>query len=178
MAKLIRVVIDTDSYAGNFERDLCAYVTGQYGECEVGKDLADNFSKDIEHIEWWEKNIVQRSDPPPACSCERPVKIYKNKEGVYHSLAIYVKKHPSEKVLSELIERVKYFCANKKMIEAENHNIKIKDERALLALTLCGMNTNPIDLSTIDNNESKIIPSGIRIFEGAKNEILISENIF
>ncbi len=30
-------VIDTDTYAGNFEREMCAYVTGQIGECEVSR---------------------------------------------------------------------------------------------------------------------------------------------
>jgi hypothetical protein len=29
-------IVDTDSYAGNFERCMCAYMTGQIGECEVG----------------------------------------------------------------------------------------------------------------------------------------------
>ncbi len=33
-------VIDTDTYAGSFEREICAYVTGQIGECEVGKEEA------------------------------------------------------------------------------------------------------------------------------------------
>src|SRR3989344_3951968 len=33
-------VIDTEEYAGNFEREMCAYVTGQVGECEVGEEVA------------------------------------------------------------------------------------------------------------------------------------------
>ena len=35
-------VIDTDSYSGNFEREMCAYCTGQIGDCEVGIEHADN----------------------------------------------------------------------------------------------------------------------------------------
>lgn len=34
------LVFDTDTYAGNFERECCAWVTGQWGECDVGKELA------------------------------------------------------------------------------------------------------------------------------------------
>jgi hypothetical protein len=30
--------VDTDSYAGNFERELCAYMTGIVGECGVGEE--------------------------------------------------------------------------------------------------------------------------------------------
>lgn len=35
--------IDTDTYAGNIERDLCAYCTGEVGECGVGEDYAKMF---------------------------------------------------------------------------------------------------------------------------------------
>jgi hypothetical protein len=36
-------VIDTEQYAGNFERPLCAWCTGQVGECGVGQREADDF---------------------------------------------------------------------------------------------------------------------------------------
>jgi hypothetical protein len=32
-------IIDTNKYAGNFEREMCAYLTGVIGECGVGNDL-------------------------------------------------------------------------------------------------------------------------------------------
>lgn len=35
------IVIKTDSYAGNFEREMCAYVTGHTGDCEVGEEFVD-----------------------------------------------------------------------------------------------------------------------------------------
>lgn len=41
-------VIDTDSYAGNFERELCAWMTGQIGDCEVGDKQMEQFQKDLE----------------------------------------------------------------------------------------------------------------------------------
>ena len=67
-------VIDTDSYAGNFERDLCAHITGQTGECGVGEEYADEFIK--EHSDWAEKFaniVVSRSDGE---GCKRPVEIW------------------------------------------------------------------------------------------------------
>ena len=36
-------VIDTEQYAGNFERELCAWCTGQIGMCEVGSEEAADF---------------------------------------------------------------------------------------------------------------------------------------
>lgn len=34
---LLLFVVDTDTYAGNFEREMCAFMTGRIGECGVGK---------------------------------------------------------------------------------------------------------------------------------------------
>lgn len=51
------VIIDTTAYAGNFERELCAYFTGQIEECYVGSEFLK--SKDsIKNLEWWEDNIA------------------------------------------------------------------------------------------------------------------------
>jgi len=36
-------VIDTETYAGNFERETCAYATGQVGHCGVGEEEAAQF---------------------------------------------------------------------------------------------------------------------------------------
>jgi len=36
-------IIDTDSYSGNFERQMCAYATGSVGECGVGDEEAEMF---------------------------------------------------------------------------------------------------------------------------------------
>jgi hypothetical protein len=68
-------VVDTDSYAGNFERELCAFMTGQYGECEVGIEtaeealsamppkLAEEFEMEVQHV-------------PDDHGCSRPATIY------------------------------------------------------------------------------------------------------
>lgn len=35
------IVVKTDNYGGNFEREMCAYTTGHTGECEVGYELVE-----------------------------------------------------------------------------------------------------------------------------------------
>lgn len=35
------LVVDTESYAGNFERELVAHLTGQVGDCGVGREARD-----------------------------------------------------------------------------------------------------------------------------------------
>ena len=57
-------VIDTNSYAGNFERELCAYITGVIGDCEVGK-------RKIEYDEI--EGVAQVADE---YACYRPCAIY------------------------------------------------------------------------------------------------------
>ena len=67
-------VIDTDKYAGNFEREICAYITGQIGECEVGKENAKLARQEI-------PDVVARLDElidsvPDENGCHRPVSIF------------------------------------------------------------------------------------------------------
>lgn len=74
-------VIDTSSYAGNFERDLCAYVTGVIGECEVGKEFSDLYSQETrEEYSQFEDIIDMRPDDH---GCHRPTSIYPTKGWLY-----------------------------------------------------------------------------------------------
>ena len=36
-------VIDTNQYSGNFERELCAFVSGHVGDCGVGSEAAEQY---------------------------------------------------------------------------------------------------------------------------------------
>jgi hypothetical protein len=38
-------IIDTNSYSGNFEREMCAFLTGQVGECGVGDEHVEEFQE-------------------------------------------------------------------------------------------------------------------------------------
>lgn len=67
------LVIDTENYSGNFEREMCAYITGQVGECGVGEELAELAKEDIKHLAWWEEHIVNEKDDN---GCERPASIW------------------------------------------------------------------------------------------------------
>jgi len=68
------LVIDTELYAGNFERPMCAYATGQVGECGVGEeeaqDFEDAFPKEAEEI----AEII--CSLPDEHGCHRPASIY------------------------------------------------------------------------------------------------------
>jgi hypothetical protein len=60
-------VIDTDSYAGNFEREMTAYITGKSGECGVGQELTDKFP------DYFDEDLVISA--PDERGCRRPCEI-------------------------------------------------------------------------------------------------------
>ncbi len=66
-------VIDTTEYAGNFEREMCAYITGCVGDCEVGIDIAEKVRDEIKQSNFFEEidDLVCRL--PDDNGCYRPV---------------------------------------------------------------------------------------------------------
>lgn len=68
-------VIDTDTYAGNFERPLAAHITGQIGECQVGEEQAEQAKQELapEDLAWFENHTAQETDEH---GCARPVSIW------------------------------------------------------------------------------------------------------
>lgn len=67
------LIIDTTLYSGNFERPLCAWLTGQVGECGVGGDVAEKARAALRHAQWWEDHVVQTDNEGKGCP--RPVAI-------------------------------------------------------------------------------------------------------
>lgn len=70
-------VIDTDSYAGAFEREMCAFITGIFGECNVGEEMAKAAIEELtsEELAWMESNVYAEPDDS---GCFRPVSTFPN----------------------------------------------------------------------------------------------------
>jgi hypothetical protein len=68
-------VVDTDIYSGNFEREMCAYMTGMVGQCEVGEELAEVAKEELgpEKVEFFESEVCQMYDEN---GVSRPVTIW------------------------------------------------------------------------------------------------------
>lgn len=90
------LVIKTDAYAGNFERQLCAWLTGTIGMCEVGKNLIE---PDIEMM--FEDTICQMPDDH---GCYRPVSIRFNDT---NNFVIFFQSSPSQEQMAVILERSK-----------------------------------------------------------------------
>jgi hypothetical protein len=67
-------VVDTEQYAGNFERAMCAYITGQVGQCTVGEECATTFEEEVDLDENLFDLMVEQV--PDEHGCHRPCSIY------------------------------------------------------------------------------------------------------
>jgi hypothetical protein len=66
-------VVDTDEYAGNFERELVAFVTGQSGECGVGQEIAVSADLPPDLRDWCEEHVLHLADEN---GCARPASLW------------------------------------------------------------------------------------------------------
>jgi hypothetical protein len=70
-----RLAVDTDQYAGSFERQSIAFATGLIGECGVGmgqqKEAEEEMSE--EQRTWWDMHVIQNVDEH---GVSRPAFIY------------------------------------------------------------------------------------------------------
>ena len=144
-------VIDTDTYAGNFERQMCAYITGQIGECEVGKEQAELAKQEIPNMLTQLEELIEHV--PDEHGCHRPVSIFPNdrygNDGVgnqalltdknrkqfpwpaYNSVVIYFNSIPNRRVLNIMKERARNFAERKIELKGVEKRVRIEGFRLL-----------------------------------------------
>jgi hypothetical protein len=84
-------VVDTNQYAGNFERQLCAYITGLVGDCDVGGEYSTLFQQE-ETTPPFDEVVAYPDDH----GCFRPCEIFKDSKGAkYNSVAIHFETRPT-----------------------------------------------------------------------------------
>src|SRR3989338_2363944 len=144
-------VIDTNIYAGNFEREMCAYITGQIGECGVGKDNAEIAKKEISDVVAQLEDLVELA--PDEHGCARPVSIFpnprygndghgnhalltdKNREQfpwpAYYSVAIFFHSIPDSGLLNIMKERARKIASRRVGLKGFEEKIGIEGFRLL-----------------------------------------------
>jgi len=96
------IVIKTNQYAGNFERELCAHLTGIIGECEVGEEYVDEAITEI-----FEESVGQMADDN---GCRRPVSLGSQNEGASgQDVVIYFDYEPTKEQVEIIKERLLTF---------------------------------------------------------------------
>lgn len=99
-------IIDTDKYAGNFERELCAYITGRFGDCEVGKEYTDLFNKQSTVNEDFFDNVETRADEN---GCYRPCSIWETPGWFNNGMGGHFREsdpHADEKALKAYVKEI------------------------------------------------------------------------
>ena len=122
-------IIDTDSYAGNFERDMCAYLTGVVGDCGVGEEFAELYKNETNQEESIFLDYLEhRADDH---GCFRPTSIWPTKglsdkitcstcsrRAPNNSVAIFFEKKPTKALIMLMKERADKFVEAKRQLGA------------------------------------------------------------
>lgn len=103
--------IDTDHYAGNFEREMVAFITGQVGECCVGEEYAKLADKELttDATVWFMDNTLMTSDEH---GCWRPVEIVLTppENSNNNSVQVRFKENPTNSIREIIKERALMFA--------------------------------------------------------------------
>ena len=100
------VLIETNQYAGNFEREMCAHLTGHVGDCEVGDELIDEAV-----AEFFDGVIGNEADDN---GTYRPVALGNDIDGgTNQGVVIFFDEEPTQEHLDMIKERLETFTYTK-----------------------------------------------------------------
>ncbi len=89
-------IVDTDKYAGNFEREMCAVVMNAIGDCGVGDNLINTW--DEEDLSGYTRQVNDEG-------CYRPVEIYPSPYYYNNGMGFHYKDTPEGR--KEALEKYK-----------------------------------------------------------------------
>lgn len=139
---ILQLIVDTNQYAGNFERQMCAYMTGVLGQCGVGKKemlIAQQELTD-DQLSMFEGLLAHVTDER---GCKRPAEIAPNPRWIndgmgnhyridsdaftryrcpaYMSVGVWLKVMPDQEMLKLMMNRASLY--------ADKHGIQIEGFR-------------------------------------------------
>lgn len=154
----IYFVIDTNTYAGNFEREMCAYITGQTGDCGVGVEIAGEVDSD--YSDEMADLVSQESDEN---GCYRPCKIYPTPNYFNNGMGFNYKEGEEDIAIEKYAEScIRYYeKASRKtkwLNAAENAANKYKHNRAFQSVAI-GFYKRPDDelIQTLKNRAEEFV---------------------
>jgi hypothetical protein len=101
-----RVIVSTNTFAANFDKELCAFTTGQIGECKIGIDRRYRASAEVR--EMFEKAMERRVG---ADDYWRPVGPNAKDANAFE---LYFKEKPTQEMIDAFIEGFNDFADEKK----------------------------------------------------------------
>lgn len=125
-----KLIVRTNSYAGNFERELCAFMIGIIGDCEVGVEFVEeNITKRFEN------KVIQKQD---SNGTYRPVSL---ERGNPNNIVIFFEDKLSDEDMIFLTARAikfqnekpyEYLDKNFEFLRLDQFKITIKTEKIRL----------------------------------------------
>lgn len=112
-------VVKTNSYAGNFERQMCSYITGEYGECEVGDKEAEIFKAECPNNYRFKDSVISFPDEH---GCWRPATMWGHK---CNDVAIFFETKPTETQLTLMRNRARKFAIMTNPSDGKHKHITI-----------------------------------------------------
>lgn len=128
------IVIDTTQYAGNFHREMAAYVIGRSVDAYCGHEFARLASGSIKNKAWINEHIVEKEvryhDAPRSAYsdmferrfAEFPTNYLYAMYSHYNSIIIFFDEKPPVNVVEEIVERSLGFAKNLKDIYEKTGN--------------------------------------------------------
>ena len=154
-------IVDTEQYAGNFERKMTAYMTGRYGECGVGAEEARIFYQEMGLIDGQDKKFSDYEDGdwrgidlqtsnedfdnpfiwiielPDEHGCRRPVTIYPTPGWFNHGMGGHFREGDEEAALEsykeECLKQAEYKGVHPNDKERHKKRWTDKAEKAVLS---------------------------------------------
>lgn len=91
------ILITTNCYAGHFEKDLTAYITGHTGECTTGIEAAEDFRKNVEDDTLFSELAFREDDEGYSMPCA----VWRN-----NSIAIFFDEKPLPAEIAVMRQRI------------------------------------------------------------------------
>lgn len=127
----MKIIVDTNKYSGNFEREMCAFATAQVGECGVGEDEVDEAHT---YASWWEQHI----ELVPDNGCWRPVAISPTPGFINDGMGGHYEDTPENRKLaneSALQKMIEYQAPQKAVVEKRIQEKNFEEENGRGAWT-------------------------------------------
>jgi len=103
-------LVDTNDYAGNFEREMVAFMTGRVGECGAGEKQAEQAEQALElhpdEQDWLETYVTSGPDDH---GCSRPASIWASPDDQMNTVALLLGAAPPANVVAFLKQRAALF---------------------------------------------------------------------
>lgn len=108
-------VVDTEDYAGNFEREMCGFMTGYFGDCGVGGEESDLFYEQMRidrDINPFKEYILQQADEH---GCARPVTVFPTEGWFNHGMGGHFQHGQEEEAQKDHIEKITEYANKHKL---------------------------------------------------------------